>query len=213
MKQAKIPIIFTKDNRLNSHGNLIFTTNFLSPKESFSLLEYCKSKKNLQQTHQKKTKFYAERNNFRSQFVDFELAETLFHSPDFQSALEDMKLSHAHSLNPNFRLYKYECGQLFGPHYDEEAKVDKLTGKFTILIYLSGLNVIPNLDHGTKEVLIGGETVFYLKGDTIKVRPETGLLLFHAQGKECLLHAGELVTNGVKWVLRSDLMFDSSRIQ
>jgi hypothetical protein len=192
---------------------LFLQQTFYRPKNHFHYWSIVNQKKNLQQTHQKKTKFYAERNNFRSQFVDFELAETFFHSPDFQSALEDMKLSHAHSLNPNFRLYKYECGQLFGPHYDEEAKVDKLTGKFTILIYLSGLNVIPNLDHGTKEVLIGGETVFYLKGDTIKVRPETGLLLFHAQGRDCLLHAGELVTNGVKWVLRSDLMFDSSRIQ
>lgn len=34
---------------------------------------------------------------------------------------------------------------------------------------------------------------------------ETGLALLHMHGKECMLHEGREVTDGAKWVIRSDL--------
>jgi len=64
----------------------------------------------------------------------------------------------------------------------------------------------------------GGETIFYnelpkqsgKKGsggtETIKVELEKGMALLHKHGRDCLLHEGAMVTNGEKWVLRTDLV-------
>lgn len=34
-----------------------------------------------------------------------------------------------------------------------------------------------------------------------------GLALLHRHGDDCLLHEGRPVVKGIKWVLRSDLMY------
>lgn len=60
----------------------------------------------------------------------------------------------------------------------------------------------------------GGETVFYPDDIPFKKSPinkeivvglETGMLLLHKHGNECMLHEGREVTEGEKWVIRSDL--------
>jgi hypothetical protein len=60
---------------------------------------------------------------------------------------------------------------------------------------------------------IGGETVFYRdpptkkgpKPDPIAIELEVGMALLHKHGKDCMLHEGREVTEGEKWVIRSDL--------
>jgi len=62
---------------------------------------------------------------------------------------------------------------------------------------------------------IGGETVFYPDPPKKKSRDpppepfvvdlEVGLALLHRHGPDCMLHEGREVTNGEKWVIRSDL--------
>jgi hypothetical protein len=61
---------------------------------------------------------------------------------------------------------------------------------------------------------IGGETVFYpeppkkSKGpppEPFVVDLQVGLALLHRHGDACMLHEGREVTQGEKWVIRSDL--------
>ncbi|KAG0650521.1 hypothetical protein D0Z07_3137 [Hyphodiscus hymeniophilus] len=60
----------------------------------------------------------------------------------------------------------------------------------------------------------GGETAFYpddLPGKTSSIEKETvvgletGMLLLHKHGNDCMLHEGREVTEGEKWVIRTDL--------
>ncbi|TFK72160.1 hypothetical protein BDN72DRAFT_816333 [Pluteus cervinus] len=109
-----------------------------------------------------------------------------------------------HSLNTNIRVYKYTPSQHFGPHYDDSVR-DALTGvksEWTLLIYLTGQ------EDGIK----GGETIFYRETrgkpkESIIPPLRRGMALLHRHGKDCLLHEGSMVEQGVKYVLRSDLMF------
>ncbi|KAI4184336.1 MAG: hypothetical protein L6R41_004811 [Letrouitia leprolyta] len=66
---------------------------------------------------------------------------------------------------------------------------------------------------------VGGETVFYpelgpakkfsgKENDGTKpivVELEVGMALLHKHGQDCLLHEGREVTQGEKWVIRSDI--------
>ncbi|KAI0665105.1 hypothetical protein C8Q70DRAFT_904629, partial [Cubamyces menziesii] len=100
-----------------------------------------------------------------------------------------------HSLNSNIRLYKYEQGQYFGPHYDDSVK-DPATGaksEWTLLIYLTG----------SQDGVEGGEASS-THSPTITAHDT---VMDHSHGQDCLLHEGSPVTKGTKYVLRSDLMF------
>ncbi|KAL9588120.1 MAG: hypothetical protein Q9203_003064 [Teloschistes exilis] len=80
---------------------------------------------------------------------------------------------------------------------------------WTLLIYLSG----PSTG------CVGGETVFYPElgpakkilgkendgSKPVVVDLEAGMALLHKHGQDCLLHEGREVTQGEKWVIRSDL--------
>ncbi|KAJ4350364.1 uncharacterized protein N0V89_008985 [Didymosphaeria variabile] len=117
-------------------------------------------------------------------------------------------------LNPNIRIYRYTKGQFFDQHYDDSNNVT-LPGSpsvparttWTLLLYLTS----------PATGCIGGETVFYPEPETGKkksrepppepfvVELEVGLALLHRHGAQCMLHEGREVTNGEKWVIRSDL--------
>eukprot|EP00243_Klebsormidium_subtile_P004353 TRINITY_DN18335_c0_g1_i1.p1 TRINITY_DN18335_c0_g1~~TRINITY_DN18335_c0_g1_i1.p1 ORF type:complete len:307 (+),score=3.21 TRINITY_DN18335_c0_g1_i1:20-940(+) len=110
-------------------------------------------------------------------------------------------------FNPNVRIYKYEKGQNFGKHVDESVQVDRgLYTGYTLLVYLSGGRTTAH----EKEALKGGETVFYGRrgAEVAKVAPEVGLALLHVHGDRCLLHEAREVKQGVKYVLRSDVVFE-----
>ncbi|KAM3425595.1 hypothetical protein BST61_g7542 [Cercospora zeina] len=118
-------------------------------------------------------------------------------------------------LNPNIRIYRYSKGQFFDRHYDESNNISfpssaeeaaiSIPAKttWTLLLYLTSPAT------GCK----GGETVFYPepagKRDAapapIVAHLEVGMVLLHRHGKDCLLHEGREVTEGEKWVIRSDL--------
>ncbi|KAI0797706.1 hypothetical protein C8Q75DRAFT_15510 [Abortiporus biennis] len=156
----------------------------------------------------------ADRVNHRLRINSSQFAQSLFtilspHLPQFPPppnlrSRQEVSPRSAHSLNSNIRLYKYTTGQYFGPHYDDSVK-DPLTGaksEWTILVYLSGV----------EDGVIGGETLFYEehKGKrTATITPplNRGSALLHRHGHACMLHEGSPVTNGTKYILRSDLMF------
>ncbi|PNY26247.1 Uncharacterized protein TCAP_03812 [Tolypocladium capitatum] len=110
-------------------------------------------------------------------------------------------------LNPNIRVYRYSKGQYFDCHYDDDNNLTLPTEPptparttWTLLLYLTS----------AAEGCVGGETVFYphdrqSRAEEIAVPLETGMLLLHKHGDDCLLHEGREVTAGEKWVLRTDL--------
>lgn len=100
-------------------------------------------------------------------------------------------------LNPNIRAYRYDVGDAFKTHYDDDETVEVGITRFTLLIYLSSCR--------------GGETVFYSEGRkqgvVASVAPAPGKALLHRHGDACLPHEGARVVGGVKYVLRSDVVF------
>ncbi len=100
------------------------------------------------------------------------------------------------------RIYRYEPGQRFGMHVDQSDEVDDDTSTgATVLIYLND------------EDLCGGETVFYKDHDgkrvAVEFKPKRGALLFHGHGSRCLTHEAREVVRGAKYVLRTDVVFDT----
>lgn len=85
-------------------------------------------------------------------------------------------------------MYRYNVGQEFKKHKDGNFKRNfNERSIYTVLIYLN-------------QDMKGGETEL----EEIKVKPETGkLLLFRHE----LIHAGCPIISGVKYDLRTDLMY------
>lgn len=96
-------------------------------------------------------------------------------------------------LNEQFRFYKYEINQRFKRHIDGRFKRNDLEeSRITFMIYLN-------------DDFEGGETHF---GDlVIKPKMGTALCFIHE-----IKHEGCLVTKGVKYAIRSDIMYKKNTI-
>lgn len=88
------------------------------------------------------------------------------------------------------RVYRYEVGQHFGLHEDQSyfGPNDEVS-LLTLLVYLN-------------EGFGGGETEFPEQHRTIAPKTGTALLFQHR-----VLHAGNRVSSGTKYVLRSDVLY------
>jgi prolyl 4-hydroxylase len=129
------------------------------------------------------------RNNARVMFDDVALAAELFArlGSALPARLCDRRLV---GVNERFRCYRYEPGQRFAPHYDGAYRRSATEcSELTLMVYLN-------------EGFGGGTTAFHDFG--IEATPSTGaaLVFQHRQ-----LHEGCVVTSGVKYVLRSDVMY------
>lgn len=88
------------------------------------------------------------------------------------------------------RVYRYEVGQHFGLHEDQSYfGPDDEVSLLTLLVYLN-------------EGFEGGETEFPEQGRTIVPRTGAALLFQHR-----VLHAGNRVSAGTKYVLRTDVLY------
>jgi len=119
-------------------------------------------------------------------------------------------------LNARFRFYRYEDGDFFKPHTDaawpgsrvvngalvHDAYGDR-SSQMSFLLFLTG-------DY------CGGRTLFYVpsadhRGETnvIAITTPEGAALCFPHGFHPLhcLHAGEPVTHGVKYIIRTDILF------
>jgi len=134
------------------------------------------------------------RNNDRVMFDDPELAGRLFEA--VRSHLPE-RLEGAWTLvgaNERLRCYRYRPGQQFAPHYD--GSFVRSRSERSLLTFLVYLNVCER----------GGSTRF--PDHDLEVVPETGsALVFNHR----LLHEGSPVLAGVKYVVRSDLMYRRSQ--
>ncbi|KAK0717067.1 hypothetical protein B0T26DRAFT_675437 [Lasiosphaeria miniovina] len=152
--------------------------------------------------------------NDRYQIDDPKFADRLWSETGLKDAVLSDDVAHLWGgdvigLNANIRVYRYSPGQFFDAHYDDSNNVlvttetgDSLPAKttWTLLLYLTS----------SSDGCVGGETVFYpydrqSAKEAIIVSLETGMLLLHKHGHDCMLHEGREVTAGEKWILRTDL--------
>ncbi len=129
------------------------------------------------------------RNNQRVVFDDPALAATLFAlvAPSLPPTLAGAVPVGA---NERFRCYRYTPGQRFAPHYDGAfVRSADERSELTFIVYLN-------------HMFSGGATQFHDHDVTAVPVAGSALLFQHA-----MLHEGCVVTDGVKYVLRSDVMF------
>lgn len=132
------------------------------------------------------------RNNTRVIFDDVALAAQLFERVRDQVPAT-FKGWTACGANERLRCYRYEPGQRFGPHYDGYfQRSENEQSMLTFMIYLNG---------GFE----GGETRFLELGEAVVPRPGLALLFQHP-----ILHEGSEVTAGIKYAIRSDIMYRAS---
>ena len=197
---------------------MLIMDNFLPVEECQHQIEHCE-KLGFVEINEKGNNQFAKRQHGRVSCEDPEFANSLFvRLRSLIPAVID-NLS-ATSCSSNIRFYRYLPGQCFGCHIDE-SNMDAGGGvsKLTVLVYLSG---------GTKKAsklvatrpLLGGETLFYndvapkRKGRRneppqviASVTPACGKLLLHTHGDQCLTHEASPVIDGVKYVLRTDVIY------
>ena len=102
-------------------------------------------------------------------------------------------------VNSRFRFYKYTDGQTFKTHMDGSYKPNADTKSiYTALIYLS-------------DDFNGGGTSFYNEDGSLRftVNAEKGTLLVFKHNQ---LHSGDPVLDGVKYVVRTDLMYTNKGV-
>ncbi len=129
------------------------------------------------------------RNNTRVMFDDPALAAELFAriAPLVPPTMGHHRLC---GVNERFRGYRYHPGQRFAPHYDGcFRRSDDEESFLTFMLYLN-------------EGMRGGDTVFHHFG--VSVQPRVGRALFF---QHAVLHEGATIEAGVKYVVRSDVMY------
>lgn len=106
----------------------------------------------------------------------------------------------AQGLNERLRVLRYKRGQFFHAHNDaafvrgpDEGTRSGETSHVTVLVYLN-------------QKFKGGQTTFQGQGRFYDVRPQTGSVLLFEHG---ILHEGKEVTQGKKYIVRTDIMYSS----
>ncbi len=135
------------------------------------------------------------RNNERVMFDDVAMAARLFErlAPVLPGQLlnrDGELLGKPCGLNERFRGYRYSPGQRFAPHFDGAfIRNPHEASELTVLLYLN-------------DGFEGGATAFCDWGARVEPRRGQALLFQHL-----VLHEGQEVTAGRKYVLRSDVMY------
>ncbi|MCP4522496.1 MAG: oxidoreductase, 2OG-Fe(II) oxygenase [Cytophagales bacterium] len=127
------------------------------------------------------------RNNYRFIYTDHDLAKEYW-SRLQKFCPEYIEDNEAVGLNEQFRFYKYEPSQRFKRHIDGRfTRNESEESRVTFLIYLN-------------DDFEGGQTKF----DDLVIQPKVGTALCFIHE---LKHEGVSVTDGEKYVLRSDVMY------
>ncbi|KAI2632880.1 hypothetical protein GGS21DRAFT_146322 [Xylaria nigripes] len=139
----------------------------------------------------------ATRVNDRFQINDAQFAQRLWLQTGLKEAVLESSVKHLWGgevvgLNSNVRVYRYSKNQFFDCHYDDSNLVEvpsdegpesiRAKTTWTALLYLTS----------SADGVIGGETVFYPHDrksakEELIIAPETGMLLLHKHGDNCLL--------------------------
>jgi prolyl 4-hydroxylase len=130
----------------------------------------------------------------------------------FAHYLQQVKKWSVSGLNPSFRACKYLPGHYFGTHIDHSNYVSKSKSWFTIMLYLNSSN------DGDYE---GGNTNFFdpkCFGTNEKIiresiKPDAGMGIVFVQDDITLPHEGALVSSGVKYMIRTDVLYNKIKKQ
>jgi hypothetical protein len=109
-------------------------------------------------------------------------------------------------LNPRLRILRYDAtdDDRFDPHFDATTVVGNQTSRCTVLVYLNDGDGID---------FEGGDTLFLDQPNTptntttVTVTPQTGRVVLFDHD---LFHASSPLVSGTKYVLRTDLLFDTT---
>lgn len=129
------------------------------------------------------------RNNDRVILDDEKLAKELFEitQPYIKNPCKGL---YSTGLNERFRFYKYAPGQKFDWHYDGYYQRENgERSRWTLLFYLN-------------DGYEGGATKF--RSTEVVGNKGDALFFLHRQ-----LHCGEMVKSGIKYVLRTDIMYEA----
>lgn len=130
------------------------------------------------------------RNNERVIFEDQSLADDVLARIGERAPAE----IHGHTLvgaNERFRCYRYKPGMRFAPHADGAFhRNDNEQSFYSALVYLN---------HDFE----GGATTFVTEPE-VAIKPAMGKILLF---QHPIIHEGSVVTSGVKYVARTDLMY------
>jgi hypothetical protein len=192
-KKCAVRHVFTND--------ILVVDDVLSPRECAAIVDSIESRNAFAPSTSRGPKFgEAWRQNGR-----FASESPAFANSLWKTVLErcggnpfDFDIDDAFGFNPNIRVYRYRGveGDHFGPHVDERVRASGGLSKFTALFYLS-------------QPTEGGRTIFYDEHgeERCAIEPSVGRALFFRHGADLPEHEGEEVRGGVKYVLRSDVLF------
>ena len=143
------------------------------------------------------------RDNERVILWDASLASELWHGiqPHVPETIDGKP---AVGLSEKLRFYKYSTGQSFAKHIDDATVLEGMQSKLTVLLYLNDQSVCPFYS-----TFDGGHTRLCVFDDravdrSIDVAPAAGAAFVFDHR---ILHAGQPVTRGVKYVLRTDVLY------
>lgn len=172
-------------------NDIIEIENFISKKEALKIIDAIK--RNFESANQLYPNYY--RNNDRYVIHDKSLANKLFQKIDKKLFPEKIV-----KLNSKIRFCRYSNKQEFSTHKDGVHFKDDLKSKYTFLLYLN--------DNSQYE---GGSTSFYKSKNDKKpyysITPKQGLLVVFNHD---IWHKGNLVKEGNKYILRSDIYIENN---
>mmetsp|Transcript_17258 Transcript_17258/g.22425 ORF Transcript_17258/g.22425 Transcript_17258/m.22425 type:complete len:245 (+) Transcript_17258:109-843(+) len=186
-------------------GAVYVAQNFFSQKECSSFVDAADAI-GFESVSHPATKIIAHRKCGRIQREDIPLSKSIFSRI---TAVLDLIVGHHGSdlianrnlvgCNPNIRVYKYDKGDSFGRHVDSSDNVPLLKGRteVTVLVYLTSC--------------FGGSTRFFpphgKRRGGFAFEPQAGAILLHIHGDRCLEHEADPVLGGLKYVLRTDIVY------
>jgi prolyl 4-hydroxylase len=177
--------------KLNKLNEGIYTIeNFISNEECIRLINQSEKigfEEATVETEKGAKRITEVRNNQRVLLTDYELANSLWEIVKEYAPLK-IGNSVAVGLNELFRFYKYEPNNQFRKHIDQSfIRNEDEASYYTFMIYL-------NDDYE------GGETAF----SNVVIKGQQGMALIFLHSLE---HEGSVVKRGIKYVLRSDIMY------
>ncbi|KAK0727031.1 hypothetical protein B0T26DRAFT_616521, partial [Lasiosphaeria miniovina] len=117
-------------------------------------------------------------------------------------------------VNERMRFLKYAGGQFFKPHCDSPYRETSADGSstletvFTVHLYLNDSKAEAEAGDRDATELVGGATSFLSSDEKRRedVNPKAGRVLIFQHRR--LLHSGDDVVKGVKYTMRTDIMYE-----
>jgi len=191
-----------------NNGKLAFTVdNFLSNKECESILHRLEGHTFQKAVINQKTLDTNIRNNSRTYIEDPKFVNKIWSKLKNIGIIPKTMTNGVFTLNGLYKhiiFYKYNRGEYFREHYDDEKKDLNKKSFFTVLIYLN------NDFEGGETTFIHHKKIKYKKKwkDEVTltpVIPQKGKLLVF---KHNILHEGSILKSGIKYILRCDIMYE-----